>query len=563
MSIFTKVQTSKPKRNVFDLSHEIKLTAELGSLVPIFCQEVLPGDSFRVNTSSLVRMAPMIAPIMQRLNVYTHFFFVPNRILWDDWETFITGGPDGSGLKPTDGGAMPFPREAPIAGQFGVGSLCDYMGVPTPEYVFGDQVKTQYSGRPVVNALPFRAYQLIWNEYYRDQNLTDPFDIHPEIWSSNELTGLPDNEAGKYITGLFKLRSRAWHKDYFTSALPWTQRGEEATFPLGGTAPVSVNGLSSSVGVTALIDKSSGKPVNVINPLDYPLDVTRAGSSYPYQIEAKDSAGNKSYYAQLSTPSQSLSGTADLSSATAVTINELRRANALQVWLEKNARGGARYIEQILSHFGVRVADYRLQRPEFLGGGKSPIMISEVLQNSESATTPQGNMSGHGLSASSNHAFKAHFYEHGFVIGIMSILPYSSYQQGLPKIFKKFDKLDYAFPEFANLGEQPILNSELYYSNNSSDSETFGYTPRYAEYKYCPDSVHGDFRTSLNFWHQGRIFDSAPALNEDFVTCDDPNLNRIFAVQGTEEQRYDHFWIQIYNDVRAIRPLPKYGTPSL
>lgn len=451
---------------------------------------------------------------------------------------------------------MPFPREAPIAGQFGVGSLCDYMGVPTPEYVFGDQVKTQYSGRPVVNALPFRAYQLIWNEYYRDQNLTDPFDIHPEIWSSNELTGLPDNEAGKYITGLFKLRSRAWHKDYFTSALPWTQRGEEATFPLGGTAPVSVPVSNSELGFAP----SSSTSAIIFNGSNTTFGRSNSNTD-DWSIIGQSPANETKFYPVVK--SGSLSGTADLSSATAVTINELRRANALQVWLEKNARGGARYIEQILSHFGVRVADYRLQRPEFLGGGKSPIMISEVLQNSESATTPQGNMSGHGLSASSNHAFKAHFYEHGFVIGIMSILPYSSYQQGLPKIFKKFDKLDYAFPEFANLGEQPILNSELYFSNKSSDSETFGYTPRYAEYKYCPDSVHGDFRTSLNFWHQGRIFDSAPALNEDFVTCDDPNLNRIFAVQGTEEQRYDHFWIQIYNDVRAIRPLPKYGTPSL
>lgn len=551
MSIFTKVQASKPKRNVFDLSHEVKLTAEIGSLVPIFCQEVLPGDSFRVNTSSLVRMAPMIAPIMQRLNVYTHFFFVPNRILWDDWETFITGGPDGSGLKPTVGNVMPFPRDGVTNN--GVGSLADYLGVPPSEFVFDGEVKQQYSGLPVVNTLPFRAYQLIWNEYYRDQNLTEPFDIHPEVWTSQELD---PSERDSYLNGLFTLRTRAWHKDYFTSALPWTQRGEEATFPLGGTASVNVPVSNSELGFAP----SSSTSAVIFNGSNTTFGRSNSNSD-DWSIIGQSPTNETKFYPVVK--SGSLSGTADLSSATAITINELRRANALQVWLEKNARGGARYIEQILSHFGVRVADYRLQRPEFLGGGKSPIMISEVLQNSESATTPQGNMSGHGLSASSNHAFKAHFYEHGFVIGIMSILPYSSYQQGLPKIFKKFDKLDYAFPEFANLGEQPILNSELYFSNKSSDSETFGYTPRYAEYKYCPDSVHGDFRTSLNFWHQGRIFDSAPALNEDFVTCDDPNLNRIFAVQGTEEQRYDHFWIQIYNDVRAIRPLPKYGTPSL
>jgi len=261
---------------------------------------------------------------------------------------------------------------------------------------------------------------------------------------------------------------------------------------------------------------------------------------------------------------------ADLSQATGISINELRRGFSLQRWLENNARGGARYIEQILSHFGVRSSDARLQRPEYLGGTKTPVVISEVMQTSESQTTPQGNYAGTGTSFGVGRAFKRFFEEHGYIIGIISIMPRSAYQQGVPRHFKKFDKFDFYWPEFAHLGEQEIKNSEIYYDYDSSvlaqkeNDKLFGYSPRYAEYRFINSSVHGDMATTLNFWHLGRIFDSRPGLNGDFVTCksdtQDTGLNRVFAVTDTNSH---HLWVQMYVNCKALRPLPKYGTPGL
>lgn len=536
MSIFSTVKVRKPKRSTFDLSHENKLTCNIGKLIPFFCQEVLPGDSFRVNTDMLVRMAPMVAPIMQRLNVYTHFFFVPYRLLWDEWEDFITGGADGKANPP-------FPQLFLHSPYTNVGYLGDYLGLPTGTVVA--------SGMNV-NALPFKAYHLIWNEYYRDQNLMQDFDIRSE---QSGVISAPDS----WVRDLCSLRTRCWHKDYFTSALPWTQRGDDVLLPLTGDAPVILN---------PVVNQGQAPIIRSGNDMVYGGDLHSApksagGTSF---LAAKTSSDTLNIPVGID-PNGSL--VADMGEVSSVTINELRRANALQRWLETNARGGSRYIEQILSHFGVRVADYRLQRPEFLGGGKSPIMISEVLQNSASSAdgTPQGTMAGHGISASVNHAFKSNFYEHGLIMGIMSVLPYSSYQNGVPRLFGKFDRFDYGWPEFAHLGEQPIYNSEIFANPVSGINYTpgastgvFGYTPRYAEYKYCPDSVHGDFRTTLNFWHMGRRFSTLPGLNADFVTCDDTTNDQVFAVT---EQKYDKLWVQIYNDVRAIRPLPKYGTPGL
>jgi hypothetical protein len=256
---------------------------------------------------------------------------------------------------------------------------------------------------------------------------------------------------------------------------------------------------------------------------------------------------------------------ANLGEGTSVTINDLRRSIKLQEWLEKNARGGARYIEQIFSHFGVKSSDARLQRVEFLGGGKTPVVISEVLQTSatqapEIAETPLASMAGHGISVGSTHEFTKFFEEHGIVMGIMSVMPKTAYQQGTPRMFTKFDKFDYYFPEFAHLGEQEIKNKEIYTTNDATYNEgTFGYTPRYAEYKYRESRVCGDFRSNLNFWHLGRIFSSAPNLNSAFVHPDPTTLNRIFAVTDDNTQ---HLWCQVYHDIKAIRPMPKFGVPS-
>ncbi|AXH77714.1 MAG: major capsid protein [Microviridae sp.] len=498
--LFNSVKMSKPKRNAFDLSHEKKLSLNMGDLVPIYLQEVLPGDKFRVNTEMLMRFAPLVSPVMHRINVYTHFFHVPYRLLYDGWETFITGGTDG---KQT----VPFPTVGVDEGnklEHGIGSLSDYFGVPVPKDIIAKQL--------VLSALPYRAYQLVYNEYYRDQTLTPPVPVTKD----NVM------QATEYAEVL-KIRKRSWEKDYFSSALPWAQRGGEVELP----ADVTYKAQSS------VRDGGGGPATGILESVGGFLQAPNGTGAF---IDNVDSLG--------------------------VTINDLRRSVRLQEWLEKNARGGARYIEQILSHFGVKSSNQLLQRPQFLGGGKSPVVISEVLSTFNNETVPGANMYGHGITAGNTHQFSRYFEEHGFIIGIMSVLPRTAYQQGVPKIFKKFDKFDYAWPEFAHLGEQEIFNWELYQDYTDTDdtknNATFGYQSRYSEYKFNQSSVHGNMRDTLDFWHLGRKFLNAPALNAAFVQAD-PDT-RIFAVEDPAEH---HLYCQLYHNIQAIRPLPVYGTPML
>jgi len=445
---------------------------------------------------------------------------VPNRILWPNWENFISGGEDGL-ADPT------FPTvDLTIPTQYGVQTLADYLGLPT-----GSQLSN-------VSALPSAAYQKIYQDYYRDENLITKTDV----------TLSDGTQSATDIIELSSMKKRAWQHDYFTSALPWTQRGPEATIPLGTTAPItyqdgSPNFLRNYITGNAIvstsfpsIDTDANASVTVDNPTP--------------EIINWDNSGSLS---------------ADLSSATASSINDLRRAFRLQEWLERNARGGARYIEIITAHFGVRSSDARLQRPEFLGGSSTPITISEVLQTSNTAgatgdkATPQGNMAGHGVSVGSSNYVSYRAEEHGYIIGIMSVMPKTAYQQGVPKHWKKLDKFDYYWPSFANIGEQPIYNEEIYHQNNATDAEVFGYTPRYAEYKYIPSTVHGTFRTSLDFWHMGRIFSTKPTLNADFIECDSAEVDRVFNVPSGEE----HLYVYLHNEVKATRLMPYFGTPTI
>lgn len=513
MSIFSKVAMPKPAQNTFDLSHDRKFSMKIGEITPILCQETVPGDKFNVESTNLLRFAPMLAPIMHQTSVYIHYFFVPNRILWDNWEDFITGGEDG-----TANPAFPVFNNL---GSVSEGSLFDYLGLPTGTSI-GD-----------VNALPTMAYNKIYNEYYRDQNLA---------------TKLTDKavDGNNSAVGLFNLQKRAWQHDYFTSALPWTQKGPEATIPLGTEAPLQLFADGSSR--TESVDLNGVLQPNV-----------------PYQNAYTD--GNAELYIQ-DTPNYAtnidITDTtyADLTNATASSINELRRAFRLQEWLERNARGGSRYIEVIMAHFGVKSSDSRLQRPEFLGGSATPVTISEVLQTSDNAseTTPQANMAGHGVAVGQSKKVSYFCEEHGFILGLMTVMPKTAYQQGLPKIFSKFDKFDYFWPSFQSIGEQPIYNQEIYYDASDSQNENvFGYTPRYAEYKYIPSSVHGEMRTSLNFWHMGRIFSSRPSLNADFVECDNAEVERIFAVNQDAENLY----VYLHNHIKATRPMVYFGTPTI
>lgn len=532
MSIFSKVAMPRPQHNVFDLSHSRKFSMSIGKITPISVMEAVPGDSFDIKTTQLVRFAPLLAPVMHESSVYCHFFFVPNRILWDNWEEYITGGEDAA-----DPGYVPpvFPYLELNGAAIENGSLADYLGLPSNTDVKLNGVK--------FSALPFMAYNKIYNEYYRDQNLIDKV-------QDKAIDGV-NNGASNPFSNFNVLQNRAWQHDYFTSALPWTQKGPEATIPLGTTAPLTnITGSPNDFNLASWTRNTDGTPIGP--------STLQSGAGVP--------PANGYLQTSLSSQPRQLDITnhteVDLTDATASSINDLRRAFRLQEWLERNARGGSRYIEVILAHFGVQSSDARLQRPEFLGGSATPISISEVLQTSDAAAqdTPQGNMAGHGVSVGSSNYVSYKCEEHGYIIGLMTVMPKTAYQQGIPKHWTKFDKFEYFWPSFANIGEQPILNKELYVdSSDSQNDEVFGYTPRYAEYKYIPSTVHGEMRTSLNFWHMGRIFGSRPQLNANFVECQEDEVDRVFAVTAETENLY----VYLHNKVKARRPMPYFGTPTI
>lgn len=505
--LFDTVKVKRPKGNVFNLSAEKKLSCHFNNLTPIFLQEIVPGDKFKVSTEMLIRLAPMMAPMMHRVNAYVHYFFVPNRLVWDNWEDFITGGRTGL-LAPT------FPSIAfnnANKSYFLKGTLADYFGLPA---VTGSNLTQTMN----INALPFRAYQQIYNDYYRDPNLSDPISF---------LQG----DLATDVSTIATIRKRCWEKDYFTSALPWVQRGADVSLPFVGNVTPSYKSQSN------LLTSAGGTPADG--------SLTNVGQSLR-------SGAQNLRVENLNTMQVT---------ATGLTINDLRQSLRLQEWLEKNARGGARYVEQILMHFGVVSSDARLQRAEYLGGGKTPIVVSEVLATAENQNdgVGVGDMYGHGIGVGNTNQFIKSFEEHGYVIGILSVLPRTAYQQGVNKMWRKTTKFDFYFPEFAHLGEQVVDQSELYYDGiAATNGVTFGYQSRFAEYKYTQSSVHGDFRDNYAYWHMGRIFTGPPSLNTSFVEAD--STKRVFRVT---DPAADELYIQLYNKVMAIRPMPYFGTPSL
>ena len=507
--IFEQAMMSSPKKSAFDLSHEHKTTTEFSKLTPIMNMEVVPGDQIAVNSEILVRMAPTIAPIMHRVDVFVHHFFVPNRIVWDKWEDFIF--PKDDYKTPPTMPTVEISEQYSLPELWGTRSLANHLGFPVidPKQLI-DNIK--------VSSLPFRAYTAIYNDYYRDQNLEDELDL-----DSDEI---------------FKIRYRAWEKDYFTSALPFAQKGPAVKIP-GGSGSLKDVQLADQVTGLGLPNANLSTDVNSV--VRSTTDPTKGG--------------------QLNFGESNM-GT---------TIEDLRRSARLQEWLEKAARAGTRYKEGIKSFFGTNIGDARLDRPEYLGGGKQPITISEVLNttgNISGDTTDQqpnvqGDMAGHGIAVGGKNNFKYSVKEHGHIISIMSIMPKPAYQQGIDKLWTRNDRFDYYWPEFANLGEQEIKNQELYVTADSATrDQTFGYQQKYAEYKYACDKVTGDFAGNLDFWHLGRKFVDQPYLNNAFIKPDVEEFERIFAVDS-KTTGTDQFWCQIYHDVKARRPMPYFGTPRL
>lgn len=545
-TLFTRVKTSKPPVNKFDLSHDKMLTAQMGRLCPVLCQEMVPGDRFRVQSDLMCRTVPLVSPAFGSLKAYIHYFFVPNRLLWDQWEDFITGGEDG-----TDRPVPPyvqyndlvFDAHTRTGENYNVGSGClwDYFGLP-----LADWDSTSGGNATPISLLPFKAYSLIYNEYYRDQNVDPEYEIFVDQSGRQVL-----NSSGRFgFSFHFDVPRRRWLKDYFTSALPTPQRGPDVTLPIAGQANVV---LSETNNAGRFVAPNSA----IMAPPDR-YDVIASNINTPtsgYSISAASSK-TESGYSLTYDPNGSLK--ADLSTATAVTINDLRRAIALQKFYEISARAGSRYKETIMGHFHVTSSDARLQRPEYLGGGVSTINISEIPQTSATGSaSPQGNLAGKGFGIGRSNRSSFFAEEHGYLIGILSIIPDAIYYQGINKSWNRLNQEDYYWPSFAHLGEQPILKSELYapYESNTF-SQLFGYAPRYAEYKYAPSTIHGLFRTQLANWTFARKL-SAANLNSDFLQV--PNITNPYAVQDNT----DKYLIWISHKIDALRPMPFFGTPSI
>jgi hypothetical protein len=519
---FSQVPQANIQRSSFNRSHGYKTTFDGGYLVPVFVDEVLPGDTFNLKMTSFARLATPETPFMDNLFLDSFFFFVPLRLIWTNAPKFF-----GEQEDPGDSTDYTTPKMAMPSGTGAVvGSLSDYMGIPT-----------EVPDLEVV-AFHHRAYNLIYNEWFRDENLIDSVVV--------------DKGDGPDTYTDYVLLRRGKRHDYFTSCLPWLQKGTAVTLPIGDTAPVV------STGDNPTISSETGPGTYVLN----------TGLMYR----------NGSYmdaYADITSDDTIIWGDetgmeTDLSNAVAGTVNQFRLAFQLQKYYERDARGGTRYTEKIQAHFGVVSPDARLQRPEYLGGGSTPVNVHPVAQTSQSDTTAQGTLAAYGTATAHGHGFTKSFTEHGVIIGMVSVRADLTYQQGLNKMFSRDTALDYYWPSFSHIGEQAVLMQEIYAVDPATDTdadgtpdneEVFGYQERYAEYRYKPSLITGAFRstyaTSLDVWHLSQEFSSAPTLNQTFIE-DNPPIDRVIAVP-TEP----HFLFDAYFDLKCVRPMPVYSVPGL
>lgn len=514
-SHFSQVPQANIQRSSFDRSHGYKTTFDAGYLIPFYVDEALPGDSFKLNATLFARLATPLKPIMDNMRISSFFFSVPNRLIWDNWQKF-----QGEQLNPDDSTDYIVPQIA-VGQTIQAGSVADYMGIPT------GLDTTEVS----ISALPFRAMNLIFNEWFKDQNLQDAMTVKTDD-TSDPITNYPLLRRGK-------------RHDYFTSCLPSPQKSDAITIPLGGYAPVE--GIPGA---------QTPQFKHSVTDIQTPLTTDEAGQNNVFMTGSNGQAGN------LIWGDPRLR--ADLSQATAVTINALRESFAIQRIFEKDMRSGTRYIEIVKSHFGVTSPDLRATRPEYLGGTSTPLNVQPVASTytNSADTIPQGNLSGIGTAQGSGHGFTKSFTEHCTILGFISVNADLTYQQGLNRMWSRQTRFDYYMPAFQALGEQPVLNKEIYISNDPIiDDEVFGYNEAFADYRYKPSLVTGKFRSSdpetLDVWHLAQNFTNLPVLNEEFIV-DNPPIERIIAVP-TEP----HFILDSYIDLKTARPMPTYAVPGM
>lgn len=529
-SHFAMIPQANIRRSVFDRSHVYKTTFNEGQLIPYFVDEVIPGDTFTLNPVEFCRLATPVVPFMDNIYIESFFFFVPSRLVYDKWVNLC-----GEQENPEDSTDYLVPTVT-LTGDM-TNKLPDYMGIACASGTFNNVS---------VNCLPFRSYWLIWNEWFRDENLQKSVKIskgetNTVLEPMGQSTANPNYGLPSGVKNWYDPAPRGKRYDYFTGALPWPQKGPAVDLPLGGDAPIF--GINSTVP----------------NPF--------ATSPDRYAV-FRSNAGVAGYSNVLSDPSNSHPSTttgllyADMSKVTLATINSLRQAFMLQRYYEIDARGGTRYTEKLQAHFGVTNPDARLQRPEFLGSHSSMMNINPVTQTSSTdSTTPQGNLAAYGLNAQRYHAFTKSFSEFGYVIGLINVRADLTYQQGINKMWLRSDVLDFYWPSFAHLGEQAIENIEIYCQGNDEDKKVFGYQERYAEYRYKPSLITGQFRSTykepLDIWHLSQKFATLPTLSDEFIQ-DHPPISRVVAVPS-----YPHFLLDVKFNLKCIRPMPMYGIPGM